>query len=203
MFRTVPLSIIRCFSLYTQQWYMSCSFADSLRAGSGRKSILILLYDLYHILLLCVQWKTPDDGQRNCPRRVEFYSKNKFENLVHIVAFTVRLNKAKAVPLQAWSGPQGFRMLRFPDFVTTAQDGGKVVSLTHRLHLPPENDPGTHFCQMLCRSQGHSAIGRILCQWKIPMTPALIEPTTFRFVVQRLNHCATAVSVNIADPSYL
>jgi len=36
MFRTVLLSIIRSFSLYTQQWYMSCRFADSLRAGSGR-----------------------------------------------------------------------------------------------------------------------------------------------------------------------
>jgi len=35
MFRTVPLSIIRSFSLYTQQWYMSYSYADSLRAGSG------------------------------------------------------------------------------------------------------------------------------------------------------------------------
>jgi len=31
-----------------------------------------------HIPLLCVQWKTPDDGQRNCPKHVEFYSKNKF-----------------------------------------------------------------------------------------------------------------------------
>ena len=40
--RTVPLSIIRSFSLYTQPWYMSHSFADSLRAGSGWNSILIL-----------------------------------------------------------------------------------------------------------------------------------------------------------------
>ena len=30
MFRTVPLSVIRNFSLYTQQWYMSYRFADSL-----------------------------------------------------------------------------------------------------------------------------------------------------------------------------
>jgi hypothetical protein len=52
----------------------------------------------------------------------------------------------KAVPLQAWSGPEGSRKLRFPDFITTAQDGGKVVSLTHRTPLPPENTPGTHFC---------------------------------------------------------
>ena len=35
MFRTVPLSIIRSFSLYTQQWYISYTFADSLQAGSG------------------------------------------------------------------------------------------------------------------------------------------------------------------------
>ena len=35
--------------------------------------------------------------------------------------------KGKAVPLQAWTGPQGSRKLRFPDFMTTAQDGGKVV----------------------------------------------------------------------------
>jgi hypothetical protein len=52
----------------------------------------------------------------------------------------------KAVPLEAWSGPQGSRKLRFPDFLTTAQDGGKVVGLVHRPHLPPGNTPGTHFC---------------------------------------------------------
>jgi len=52
----------------------------------------------------------------------------------------------KAVPLQAWSGPQRSRKLRFPNFMTTAQDGGKVVSLTHRPPLPPRNTRGTHFC---------------------------------------------------------
>ena len=54
--------------------------------------------------------------------------------------------KGKAVPLQAWSGPEGSRKLRFPDFMTTAQDGSKVVSLMHRPPLPPGNAPGTHFC---------------------------------------------------------
>jgi len=35
--------------------------------------------------------------------------------------------KDKSVPLQAWSSPEGSRKLRFPDFVTTAQDVSKVV----------------------------------------------------------------------------
>jgi hypothetical protein len=55
------------------------------------------------------------------------------------------LCKGKAVPLQAWSGPEGSKKLRFPDYMTTAQDGGTVVSLTHRPPLPPGNAPGTHF----------------------------------------------------------
>jgi len=46
---------------------------------------------LWHIPLLCVQWKTPDDGHRNCPKRVEFYSKNKFEKLVLLVGFIIRI----------------------------------------------------------------------------------------------------------------
>jgi len=64
------------------------------------------------------------------------------------VPFTFISKKGKgiAVPLQAWSGPEGSRNLRFPDFMTMAQDGGKVVSLRHRPSLPPGNTPGTHFC---------------------------------------------------------
>ena len=55
-----------------------------------------------------------------------------------LIALTIYIKcKGKAVPLQAWSGPEGSRKLRFPDFMTTAQDGGKVVSLTHRPPLPP------------------------------------------------------------------
>jgi len=33
--------------------------------------------------------KSPDDGQRNCPKHVEFYSEIKFEKLVHLVGFII------------------------------------------------------------------------------------------------------------------
>jgi hypothetical protein len=66
MFRTVSLSIIRSLALYIQH----------------------NLCDIY--LLLCVQCYTPDDGQRNSPKHVEFYSKNKFEKLLHLVGFVIR-----------------------------------------------------------------------------------------------------------------
>jgi len=52
----------------------------------------------------------------------------------------------KAVPLQARTDPEGSRKLGLPDYMTTAQDGGKVVSLTHWPPLPPRHIPGTHFC---------------------------------------------------------
>ena len=51
MFRAVPLYIIRSFSLYTEQWYMSYRFADSLRAGS--ECVLILLPSCQQTCMYC------------------------------------------------------------------------------------------------------------------------------------------------------
>jgi hypothetical protein len=71
--------------------------------------------------------------------------------------------KGKAIPLQAWTGLEGSRRLRLPEF----QDDRhvKVVRLsalrTGRLY-PPGNIAGTHFCYRLSRPQGHSAAGRIM-----------------------------------------
>jgi hypothetical protein len=55
---------------------------------------------------------------------------NKDAALVVIVLVLCLIKKS--VPLQAWSGPEGSRKSSFPDFMTTAQGDGKVVSLTHR-----------------------------------------------------------------------
>jgi len=38
-----------------------------------------------------MQYWTPDDGQKTCPKHVDIYSKNKFEKLVHLVGFGIRI----------------------------------------------------------------------------------------------------------------
>ena len=144
MFRRVLLSIIRSFSVYTQQWYViqvcwNLHFSQSSSvhhqefftthtamvyfikvcwnlhvsdSSSVHHQAIFTVHTamvyviqfcwqlasrsicscsqavskpVWHIPLLCVQWKTPDGGQMNCPKHVEFHSKNKFEKLVHLV----------------------------------------------------------------------------------------------------------------------
>jgi len=94
MFRTVSLSIIRSFSLYTQQWYISYRIADSLLAGSGC-SILILLESclqtcMIYTIAVCIvknSWWWTEELYETC--RVSF--QNKFEKLVHLVGFIISI----------------------------------------------------------------------------------------------------------------
>jgi len=109
--RTVPLSIIRSFSLYTQQWFMSCRFC-------------------WHIPLFCVQWKTPDDGQRNCPKHVEFIPKINLE-----ISTPLKVKWPRYRPGVAQRVDRSIALL-FHDRSTRRW---WVVSSTPRPHLP-----GTH-----------------------------------------------------------
>ena len=54
--------------------------------------------------------------------------------------------KGKAVPLQAWTGPEGSRKLRLPDFVTTAQDGGRLLALRKQCYVVPSNETPPYVC---------------------------------------------------------
>ena len=105
--------------------------------------------------------------------------------------------KVKSVPLQAWRCPEGSRKLRFTDFVTTAQDGGKVVSLTHRPPLPPRKHSWYSFLLEAESIPGPQCSTEGLYQWKIPITPLGIEPATFRPVARchdQLHHCMALVA---------
>jgi hypothetical protein len=64
MFRTVPLSIIRSFSLYTQQWYMSYSkirMELQLQSDLARK-LSANLYDIYHCCVYSEKLLMMDKG---------------------------------------------------------------------------------------------------------------------------------------------
>ena len=54
---------------------------------------------------------------------------NKFASYGRFVMAVDPMASSKAVPLQARRSPEGSRRLRFPDFVTTAQEGGRWSAL--------------------------------------------------------------------------
>jgi hypothetical protein len=69
----------------------------------------------------------------------------------------------------------------------SAREGGKVVSHTHRPPLPPRKYFWYSFLLEAESNPGATVRPEGLCQWKIPMTPSGIEPSTFRRVAQCLN----------------
>jgi len=87
---------------------MSYKFADSLRAGSGQKfrpdparKLSANLYDIYHFCVYSEKLLMMDRG--NARNYVEFYSKNKFEKLVHLVGFIISIyHDARSPERQLW-----------------------------------------------------------------------------------------------------
>jgi hypothetical protein len=76
------------FTVNTAMLYNHTGLLTALRA----KQILLLASCQQTCMikpLLWVQWKTPDDGQENCPKHIEFHFKNKFEKSVHLVGFII------------------------------------------------------------------------------------------------------------------
>jgi hypothetical protein len=60
--------------------YMSYRCVDSFQAGSRCSCSQAVRRPEWHMPLLYVQWKTCDDGQRNCPKHVDFHSRINLRN---------------------------------------------------------------------------------------------------------------------------
>jgi len=134
MFRTVRLSIIRSFSLYTQQWYMSYRFADSLRTGSEWSSVLVLLASCqqnivtYTIAVCTVKnWRWTEELSETC--RVLF--QNKLEKLTHLVGFIIRIFHDARSPERQKQQCSSFVINTFQQSQSIALSSALRISLKH------------------------------------------------------------------------
>ena len=75
------------FTVYTAVYTRLLTTGEHYQ--DGRPDPARKLFDIYHCFVHIK--KTADDGQRNCPKHVEFYSKNTFEKSVHLLDFIVRI----------------------------------------------------------------------------------------------------------------
>ena len=84
----------------------------------------------------------------SCNFNIEIKNEWSYASVLPLCLHGAKKVKVKVKPSRYRPGvaQEDSRKLRFPDFMTTAQECGKVVSLTHRPHLSQGNTPGTHFC---------------------------------------------------------
>jgi hypothetical protein len=102
---------------------------------------------------------------------------------MHVFHTNASVSHVKAVPLQAWTGPQRSRKLRPPDFLTSAHEGGRLSALCTGRVYPRIN--------LVLIFRGWVDMELSDATEKTPATPG-IDPGTFRLVAQCLNHYATS-----------
>ena len=117
----------RVFPLYIRHWYMSCKFDESFQAWP-----LVVLESCHQTCMIytsaeCTVEKHLMNGQRNCPKHVEFLDKNKFVKLVRLL---VRGELSYLAPL-------GSENISAPYFKQCFFRGGAV--------LPPQDRNNKYF----------------------------------------------------------
>jgi hypothetical protein len=100
--------------------------------------------------------------------------------------------KGKAIPLQASTGPESSRRLR----LKSAQEGGEVVSHTHRPPLSPRKYSWYSFLLEV------ESTPELFCGRKDYVNEKWIEPATFRFVARCLNQLRHRVPHGIYATHY-
>ena len=73
-------STVHSALVYVMQFWWQLSSTTRME----RPCLTAVIKTAWHIPVPNVQWKTPDDGQRNCPKHVEFLDKNKFGKLLRV-----------------------------------------------------------------------------------------------------------------------
>jgi len=112
--------------------------------------------------MLCVQWRTPDDGQKNCPKHVEFYYKNKFEKLVHLVGFVIRIYNDARSPERQIKKSHVWRniLIWFPHSQLRRSRNGAVTRLRlrrSRVKIPAGAKDVSHLQNVQTGSGTHAA----------------------------------------------
>jgi hypothetical protein len=107
--------------------------------------------------------------------------------------------KGTAIPLQSWTGPEGPRRLRLPDFKTIGtRSWSGCQPYAPAAFTPLGSIPEYSFLLKAESIPVATVRPEGLYQWKIPVTPLGIEPATFRLVAHFLNQLRYGV-----PPSYI
>jgi hypothetical protein len=147
MFRTVFPSIIRSPRLYIQRQVYVIEFRWLHASGHVPVSMQSTKLSDIHLTLYVQSW-TPDDGRKDRPKHVEWYSIN--SKIVRFVGFTIEIEKCLCVcigrPLfftSAESMPDWDRMQCACSVLSSTACPRSVFStLSHKLHEFQKNTYG-------------------------------------------------------------
>jgi hypothetical protein len=114
-----------------------------LRGSVCSSPLYVRMWHGKHITLRC-----DADVRPTCSRsQKEFKHPHKNRFPVRITKPPNLLAKDKAIPLQAWTGPEGSKKLRLPDFQDNRHMNVARLSALHTGHLyPPADNPRSQWC---------------------------------------------------------